>query len=191
MSFPEDNKPELEDKVLRIIDALLGGRGHILELGSGLSSVYFADKGYKVTAVEHNEEWLNRHPAIDYIYAPIVYITPSKSWEKRFGRGRIIQWYCLDALKKGIKGKKFDLMIIDGPPASVGREGLWFARDLFDWNFPIIFDDVERAAELRLFVHMSSILKNEFGLVVSEPGKRSFSILLQNREQALKAMSVI
>lgn len=132
--------------LLKVIDLLLEGKGNILELGSGNSSYILSQKGYKVTAVEHNLEWLNKFPSVEYIYAPITELPPSRSFEKRYPGHKI--WYDGNAIKKGIEGKKFDLMIVDGPPKYIGRSGIYVYRDIFDWTIPVLWDNTDRQVEI-------------------------------------------
>lgn len=146
--------------VLFIIDEILGGerRRHILECGSGASTVWAAAalrqraEGH-VVALEHDRDFaeqtrrsLRTHELEDWatvIDAPLV--------EQDIpGLGKRL-WYDLSALGES---DRFDLLFVDGPPGSTGRLARYPALPrLLPWlssGATIVADDTDRAAEKRM-----------------------------------------
>ena len=103
----------------------------ILELGSGRSTQEFC-KYYKMYSVEHSKKWLNKSDSI-YIYAPI----------REYSGYR---WYDIDALKVNLP-TEYSLLIVDGPPGTIGRMGYIYNYNLFRDDIPIIVDDTSRPEE--------------------------------------------
>ena len=104
----------------------------ILELGSGRASNELS-KLWNVISIEHNEDFVDSFKTVDYIFAPI-----------KDG------WYDRDRLTLGLD-KSYDCIIIDGPPADIGRTGFMDNLDLFDLKSLIIFDDINRPSERTMF----------------------------------------
>ncbi len=111
----------------------------MLEFGSGNATSEFV-KHYKVYSIEHNEYFVGQHPT-NYIHAPI----------KDYGE---YSWYDIDIIKAEMP-KKYDFMLVDGPPKKIGREGFLHNIDMFDTSVPMIFDDVNREDELDLVRRVS------------------------------------
>lgn len=103
----------------------------ILELGSGRSTQEFCEY-YKMYSVEHNEKWLDKSDST-YIHAPI----------RQYSGYR---WYDVEVLKEKLP-TEYSLLIVDGPPGSIGRMGVLHNYDLFRNDVPIVVDDVSRAEE--------------------------------------------
>ncbi len=125
----------ISTKLYQWINANLEDGKTILELGSGTGTIELTKK-FKVYSIEHNENWLNLAKDANYIYAPI------QTYDN-------YRWYSLLALKT-IKGLKYDMILVDGPPGDVGREGFFYNLHLFNTDVPIILDDTNRGAELNL-----------------------------------------
>jgi hypothetical protein len=115
----------------------------ILELGSGKSTAEFC-KHYTVYSVEHNTKWINKSPS-NYIYAPIKEYSGYK-------------WYDRDVLEKELPSE-YNLLIVDGPPGSIGRRGMLHNIDLFDTKTLMLIDDTSRREEKEI----AEILKEKFG----------------------------
>ena len=113
----------------------------ILELGSGRGTVELL-KYYNVYSVEHNPDWIGYAKKGNYIYAPIV------EYDK-------CRWYDISKL---ILPEDYDLILVDGPTGSIGREGFLINRHLFNLNVPIIIDDVQRQPEKHMAETLSMIL---------------------------------
>ena len=107
----------------------------ILELGSGTGTIELT-KDYKVYSIEHDSRWLNKAKDSNYLYAPI------KDYDD-------YRWYDIDVVKS-IDEIKYDLIIVDGPPGTIGREGFLYNIELFDTDVTIIIDDSNRPDELKL-----------------------------------------
>ncbi len=103
----------------------------ILELGSGNSTQEFC-KYYKMYSVEHNEKWLHKSNST-YIHAPIKEYSSYK-------------WYDIEVLKEKLP-TEYSLLIVDGPPGSIGRMGFLHNYNLFRDDVHIVVDDVSRSEE--------------------------------------------
>jgi len=112
----------------------------ILEFGSGTGSVELK-KSYGLISIEHNEEWYNKGKdnKWDIIHCPIV-----------------DGWYDTQALD-WLKQSSFDLILIDGPPAAIGRKGILDHMDLLDAPI-IIVDDTHRLPDMTLAEDIASVL---------------------------------
>lgn len=128
----------------------------ILEMGSGTGS-YELSKDYDVYCVEHDKNWVHKYDSIKYFFAPIV-----------------DGWYKNEFLKH--LPKDYDLLIIDGPPGSIGREKFINYKDYFRNDIPIIIDDTNRSAELSLCKKLNSFLNKE-ELIIIDGGKQSTILL--------------
>ena len=120
----------------------------ILEFGSGKGSERLA-VNYTLFSVEHNPEWINKYNS-NYIYAPIKFFEQDS---QRNGLG----WYETEVLKEHLLEENFALIIIDGPPASIGREGIMDHLWILDKSEYILIDDLQREKEYDL----SQILSKE------------------------------
>ena len=129
-SYSFTDRWALNKKALAFIIKVLAKKYKtVLELGSGTSTTILTSF-FDVTSIEENEEWVGKYES-NYIHAPI-----------KDG------WYDLDVLSKsGIKEKKYDILIIDGP---ANGERLKFLDNLNLFNLEksvIIIDDIERNEE--------------------------------------------
>lgn len=151
----------LGPKCIEQINELLGDGGTILELGSGEGTGRLAEK-YSMISVEHDKAYLGKHNS-DYIHAAIV------------PNGRH-DWYNHMVIKNNLKGKKYDLLLVDGPPGHIGRLGMLDHLDLFDLSVPIIVDDVQRSAEHFLMTELSK--KTGRNSRVFQDGDKSVGIIV-------------
>lgn len=141
-------------------DIVVNSRQSIIEFGSGLSTILIGRliKRNKLNArllsVEHNQGWANVlngivenegiSNVIEIIHAPL-----EKS--KLAAAGNL--WYDLQVLDKKTAGKKFDMAIVDGPPAwQKGYEmarypALAYVYDKLHEKFAVYLDDANRAGE--------------------------------------------
>jgi hypothetical protein len=127
----------------------------ILELGSGEGTKELV-KRYTVYSVEHDENWVGLEPKSNYIFAELV-------------NG----WYDNEVLKREIP-KKYDLIIIDGPPGEL-RENITEHLSLFDGNTIIIVDDTNREIDNKITLEISKKFDKTITEITSEDKK--FSIL--------------
>lgn len=129
----------------------------LLELGSGWGSGQFSNY-YTVYSVEHDRRWLDKYNT-HYIYAPI--------------KGK---WYDVNILQEKLP-QTYDLILVDGPPAFVGRQGFCTHLDLFDADLPIVFDDVHRKAEYNLMIQVGKKLQRDVVIFNLGPRKKKFGII--------------
>ncbi len=129
----------------------------ILEMGSGWASGELA-KYYTVYSVEHDQKWLDKYPT-HYIYAPIK-------------NG----WYDPEVLGKSLP-KSYKLILVDGPPGTIGRYGFLNNLSLFNSDVIILIDDVNREVEHKLLVDLAATLKRSFSVQNDSLGKK-FGIIL-------------
>lgn len=131
----------IDKELFDFIRQILPDNKTILEFGSGWGSGELS-KYYTVFSVEHDKRWLNKYKT-HYIYAPIK-------------NG----WYDIEVLKKQLP-IDYDLILIDGPPRTIGREGFYKNLALFKTNIPIIFDDIHRLKDYQHMINVAQILNRE------------------------------
>ncbi|MDT9234057.1 tetratricopeptide repeat protein [Limnospira sp. PMC 917.15] len=149
-SFPYDKLRQLynvdnlngwaisEDLFLYIIETLPMG-STILELGSGTGTLELS-KYYKMVSIEHNQDWLNKYNS-HYIYAPLV----------------DDMWYNGDVLGRKLRNIDYQLILVDGPPQH-RRKGILNYLDLFNWNVPVIVDDINRQYDMDVAIALAKHL---------------------------------
>lgn len=126
----------------------------ILELGSGqVSGLLSLD--YNVYSVEHDPKFLYTYPT-NYIKAPI--------------KGG---WYDLDP---GDLPAFYDLLLIDGPPERIGRNGILKNLDLFDLSKPVIVDDTHRRTEQQITAAIAK-RKGRKAVTFNDQHKKKFSVI--------------
>lgn len=111
----------------------------ILELGSGTGTLELS-KYYNMVSIEHNQDWLNKYDS-RYIYAPLIND----------------MWYDVEVLRQELCNLDYHLILVDGPPKH-RREGLLNHLNLFNWNVPIILDDVNRQYDMNLAISLAKHL---------------------------------
>jgi hypothetical protein len=131
----------IEEQLFNFIRNILPDGSTILELGSGTGTIELC-KFYTVYSIEHDKRWLGTAPDTNYIYAPIEN-----------------NWYDRTVLETEIKSLNYDLVLVDGPPGSIGRGGILNNLDLFNTDVPFIFDDTNRKAEYELAFKFQNITK--------------------------------
>lgn len=113
----------------------------ILELGSGQGSLELA-KICPVYSVEHDRRFINNQSDIVYLFCPIKDM-----------------WYRADALKIMLASlPTVDLLIIDGPPGTIGRAKILEHLDLFNLSANILVDDIHRNEDKAIFDRLASLL---------------------------------
>jgi glycosyltransferase involved in cell wall biosynthesis len=122
------------------INELLEPGSRIIETGSGWGTGELA-KNFEMYSIEHDPHFINIHHS-NYINSPIV-----EYFDDSFPNDS--GWYNSDILKKELP-KDYDLILVDGPPGTIGRSGFYKHLDLFRSDVPIILDDVDRKEELNL-----------------------------------------
>jgi hypothetical protein len=158
-------------------DIIINDRKSIIEFGSGLSTILIGRLLVKnniqgtVLSIEHNTDWKDRitellvrenlHHHVTVAHAPLKEGSFSESL-----------WYDLQVLEEHTGNRKFDMVIIDGPPAwEKGKEqarypALPFIKDKLKNTFSIYLDDADRAGEQAVL----QIWKKEFGIDYSIKG---------------------
>jgi predicted O-methyltransferase YrrM len=117
---------------------------NIVELGSGNGSSRLSEN-YQLWSIEHDEAWLHTSSS-NYIHAEIIPYSVN---------GLEGFWYNREKIEQALP-KEYDLLIIDGPPSSIGRNGVLVFHDLFDWSGYILIDDTHRAEDKLLADQIAS-----------------------------------
>ncbi|WP_433132771.1 class I SAM-dependent methyltransferase [Micromonospora sp. CA-240977] len=141
-------------------EIIINRRRHIVELGSGISSIYLGrllrQHGGQLWTVEHDDRWaatVERQLAdeslddvVTVVRAPLA---PMESpWPDEQNA-----WYETDAIRRRLAGQPIDLLVIDGPPASdAARQhsrypAVPFFAPLLADDHTIILDDIDRPGE--------------------------------------------
>jgi len=146
----------------------LGDEGTILELGSGWGTNVLS-KYYTTYSVESEKEWLDKYDS-NYIYAPIVKYDsetppPDIPGLAKLGKKKQSGWYDANILREKLSGLSYDLILVDGPKARVGRGGFYVWLDLFDTSVPIIFDDIIEDGEFILMEKVAAKLGKSYQLL--------------------------
>jgi len=165
MSIEDFGKGSIEKELFEFIITEFSDKNTILELGSGFGtgqlSLYF-----DMISIENDEEWINLYDS-DYIYAPLKY-------------DGVDMWYDIDCIKKGLHGKKYDILLIDAPVAykkgrKNRRKGFFRHIDLFNTNVSFIFDDIDRTTDMEHFDMVANFLKREKKVISGN--KKKFGLL--------------
>ncbi len=130
----------------------------ILELGSGAGTEELV-KRWKVYSVEHDPDYIGKVPESNYIHAPIVNGWYEYGWVEDF------QYHCL---------------IVDGPPAALGRQNFIKRMGLFNEEVPWVFDDMHRMSDLRAAAKVASVRGTNLELHRCADGKE-FGVIAANR----------
>jgi len=141
----------------------------ILELGSGFGTGELA-KDYKMISIEHDGRWIEQYES-DYIYAPIKFY--DDEWKAPNIPGNE-GWFSPLDVQRGLEGKKYDLILVDGPPGypnynqtgkRIGRAGFLKHINLFNTSVPIIVDDIDRDYEMMLLEELSKHLNKPYKIL--------------------------
>jgi hypothetical protein len=134
-----------------------------LEFGCGLSTLGFDRQGTDHTAIEHDEKWIERVKAqlkpdtkVKIIHAPIK--DGWYDWEPAYG-------------------DLYDVILIDGPPGNIGREGcLEVVPKIMGPHALLLIDDTHREVEQKISTELAAAL----GLQVIHRlhGERAFDMLV-------------
>jgi hypothetical protein len=122
--------------------ANIEGGSTIVEFGSGEGTAALAAAGYVVISLEHDARFAGayRGPNAFVYHAPLSPATDD-----------LTPWYdrsvVRQALNRPPNAAPVALVIIDGPPGDVGRDGVLDNLDLLPQSAPILVDDTHRPAE--------------------------------------------
>lgn len=133
---------EISDELYDWIRTNVADGATILELGSGAGTSRLVEN-YHVYSVEHDIAWVGKEPRSTYIHAPI----------RDYGTYR---WYDADKLKNSLL-KEYDVLLVDGPPGTIGRSGLAEHRQLFRSDVVVIVDDTHREQERLLAANLARL----------------------------------
>lgn len=155
-------------------EIVLGRRGAIVELGSGVSTVVLgrlvAERGGTLTSVEHDSDWANvvhdqleregLDRVVQLLAAPLE--AHAASWDDT-------PWYSADAIAS-LPGT-IDLLVVDGPPGYV--EGMAHSRfpalpalaSRLATDAIVILDDADRDPEAEIVARWQEELPEwQFGI---------------------------
>ena len=144
--------------VIKILnDIAINRRVSVIEFGSGISTIYMAmllrDFEGFIYSIEHNSEWIKVLEGsckllglenVEFIYAPLTNYTDNEV---------SCEWYDKKEILKKIRNIKFDLVVVDGPPAYTKFSrlnrypALPFIQDCLNSSFSIYIDDINRKGE--------------------------------------------
>ena len=134
------------DGITETIELLLNSSSKLLEFGSGAGSEQLA-KHCSVQSIEHDERFLGMFPNVSYTHAPLVGVKPYMEFNES-------QWYDFTKIKAELY-PKYDLILLDGPPAEYGRSGILRHIKDFDISPIWIVDDVLRTKDQLLANYIS------------------------------------
>ena len=110
----------------------------IVEFGSGEGTEILADIG-KVYSIEHDENWILNYGGVEYIHSPLSDIEPIPGFGHK-------QWYNHNVIFNNLPSS-YEVLIVDGPPGSVGRSGILNHLSEIPDNVVWIIDDTLRREE--------------------------------------------
>ncbi len=155
----------IDISLYEFIRRVLPDGGTILELGSGYGTGMLAEH-YTMHSVEHDHEFVDRYKST-YIYCPL-------REHKEIKNHPTTRWYDADVLRPKLKGLKYDLLLIDGPPQT--RSGFFKYFDMFDETAILVFDDLHRDCERKVINSVASQLKCPYVVYGNGEGK-SFGVI--------------
>ena len=153
------------------IGSKFGPMSTIMELGSGSGSIELSRR-YQVISVEHDPEWLPKADGNMVVYAPIV-------------NG----WYDPRVVVPLANIMDPHLIIVDGPPARIGRDGFvpffeavflssYLARATHARCRTVIFDDTNRPEDWAIaerFMAMANRLSPRWEATRHQDGEKEFT----------------
>ena len=136
----------LPESAMSWIESTLPEGASILELGSGHGTGRLAQR-FDMLSIEHDVEWVKRC-STPCIHAPIEENSTSSAAGEQ-------GWYRLSVVIDSIPDD-LDLVIVDGPPGSIGRTGLLQSLHALPRDVPFLVDDVHRQAESALLTQLEA-----------------------------------
>ncbi len=150
----------ITENMFNYILGVLPDGSTILELGSGWATGELA-KHYTMFSVEHDEDYLDKYDST-YLEVPLKQHKKLKNHES-------IIWYDSDILAEKLKGIKYDLLLVDGPPQT--RSGFYKYKELFDSDAIWIFDDIHRSVDRRVLNSVATAARRPYVVYCSVDGK--------------------
>lgn len=155
-------------------DITIHQRKHIVECGSGISTIYIAalieglEADITLQSIDHDENWLsildkhlrknNLRDQVDLIHAPLKNCT--------FCKDRSYSWYDPQVLNQAVANRPIDMLFVDGPPAKsrdcdyTRYPALAYFKPKLAENHVVILDDSCRKGEQAIAKKWDS----EFGM---------------------------
>ena len=155
----------IDEKLYDYIRKVLPDGSTILELGSGEVTDVLA-RDYTMYSVEHDLEWVGKYNST-YLHVPL-------REHKAIKNHLHTKWYDADILKWKLRGIKYDLLLIDGPPQT--RSGFFKYMEFFDSNAIWIFDDTNRGSDARVLNSVCARLDRPWVTYHGGPDK-TFSVV--------------
>lgn len=128
---------------------------HVIELGSGVSTVFFAkllkQLGGHLLTIDHSKEWqdlvaVRCHDCLENVTFAAV---PAR---KVTFEGSNFEWYDPETVRACAEDFHADMMVVDGPIGSSCRMARYPAmpvlHDLLSEDFTVVLDDINRREEL-------------------------------------------
>jgi predicted O-methyltransferase YrrM len=156
-------------------DIVANQRKSIVEFGAGITTIFMArlmkqnGLSAKVISVEHNLEWINiikdvlKKDATEQ-YVEFIHAELSVCEKSPYN----LSWYNEEAIFNQIKNKRFDLVIIDGPPVYNEYErypALPFIFDYLGPNYSVYLDDVDRTGEKQILAKWEELKGMKFNVL--------------------------
>ncbi len=132
---------------------------NIVEIGSGISTVYIAEL-IKVNnlvtrfySIENDLEWINIIKSFMNEDSKVDFIHAELNEEMNFHSHKF-KWFDTKVLDQNLNKNEIDLLIIDGPPGNIpyARAGafLYFKEQIEGQNLFYFFDDTDRKEERKI-----------------------------------------
>lgn len=162
--------------ILHILnDIVINNRQHIIEFGSGMSTLYIAKliQTNRLTAsfysVESDKDWMdkmksdlkNHHleDVVTFIYAPLTEV-PSQ-----LGLSDQKLWYDTKSIDKVLNNHTVDLIIVDGPLGKstpyARYSAVPFIINRLEKKYSVFLDDFKRPDELVILEEWSKLLNEK------------------------------
>tara|TARA_Y100000592_G_C5405766_1_gene285533 strand:- start:40 stop:585 length:546 start_codon:yes stop_codon:yes gene_type:complete len=170
----------IQESCYNLIKEILPEGKTILELGSGYGTDALS-KHYNMISIENQPEWVGVYNS-HYIQVPIrsyeintvgllseveQYTAPDLPGENSpLQKG----WYDYKILSEKLEGLEYDLILVDGPNGVIGRGGFLKHIDIFNTKVPLIFDDINREAEMKMMKEISKLLNKPYTKLDSKTG---------------------
>lgn len=153
-------------------DILINDRSSIIEFGSGISTIYMAKlaeinkKKIEIVSVDHDENWIRILKTLlteEDLSQNVTFINSGMKVDKHSLNNT--EWFDGELISKNIKGKAFDLVIVDGPIAYTKSKrlsrfpALPFINNYLSEKHAILLDDTNRKGESQII----KMWENQFG----------------------------
>ena len=125
----KDAHPWMNYPLVEFLNTRLNPEQTVFEYGSGLSTIYFAERVKEITSVEHNKEWFDKTRLLigERKNAAVVFFELNEDYP--------------DAIRLSGAGKKYDIVVIDG---KMRNNCIEKAVDFLTSQGVIILDDSDR-----------------------------------------------